>query len=130
MANGMKNISMITMCSSLPILNIFSVNSMKIEIQNEGNWVNCNPVEYRLHWWITLIRVTKDYYYPDWVCLVDFFAIWGWKIAGVSGWGLNPPTLDLCSQSGAYDLSAMATLYSNERLSQYKKVGLKTLGTR
>jgi len=54
--------------------------------------------------------VTADYYYPNWECLVDFFAIRGWKIAGTA-WGLNfePTTLDLSSQSGAYDLSAIAT---------------------
>jgi len=34
--------------------------------------------------------VTADYNYPDWECLVDFFAIWGWKIAGMGWWGLNP----------------------------------------
>jgi len=55
---------------------------------------------------------TADYYYPDWECLVDFFfAIRGWKIAGMGGQGIEPTTttLDLSSQSGAYDLSAIAT---------------------
>jgi len=30
----------------------------------------------------------EEYYYPDGECL-DFFAIRGWKIAGMDGWGLN-----------------------------------------
>jgi len=50
-----------------------------------------------------------DYYYHDWGCLVDFFAIWVEKLqAWAAGdWTHNP--LDLCSQSGVYDLSATAT---------------------
>jgi len=34
--------------------------------------------------------VTADYYYPEWGCLVDFFAIWGWEIVGIGSRGLNP----------------------------------------
>jgi len=38
-----------------------------------------------------MFMATADYYYPDWECLVDFFfAIQGWKIAGMGGGGLNP----------------------------------------
>jgi len=54
--------------------------------------------------------VTADYYYPDWVRLVDFFLQSGVEklLAWTAGdWTHNP--LDLCSQSGAYDLSATAT---------------------
>jgi len=29
--------------------------------------------------------VTTDCYYPDWGCHVDFYAIWGWIIAGIGG---------------------------------------------
>jgi len=29
--------------------------------------------------------VTADYFYLDWVCLGDFFAILGWKFAGITG---------------------------------------------
>jgi len=39
---------------------------------------------------IEVLWVTADYYYPDWECLVDFFAIQVWKIAGMVGRGLNP----------------------------------------
>jgi len=59
---------------------------------------------------IIFARVTADYYYPEWGHLVNFFAIWGWKIAGMGSWGLNPQHLDHCSQSGAFDLSATAML--------------------
>jgi len=55
-----------------------------------------------------MFMATADYYYHDWECLVDFFAIRGWKI----GWpGIEPTTttLDHSSQSGAYDLSATTT---------------------
>jgi len=38
--------------------------------------------------------VTADYYYPDWGCHVDFSCT---------------TTLDLSSQSGAYDISATLT---------------------
>jgi len=50
--------------------------------------------------------VNADYYYPEWGCLVDFFAIWGWKwLAWAAGdWTHN--RLDLCSQSGTNDQSA------------------------
>jgi len=51
---------------------------------------------------------TADYHYPDRGCLVDFLAIRSGKIAGM-GWG--PITLDLSSQSGAFDHSATATSY-------------------
>jgi len=52
---------------------------------------------------------TADYYYPDWECLVDFFCNPGLKNCW-HGWpGIEPPTLDLSSQSGAYDFSATAT---------------------
>jgi len=37
-----------------------------------------------------MIMVTADYYYPDWVSLIDFFAIRVWKIAIMGGRGLNP----------------------------------------
>jgi len=30
------------------------------------------------------------YYYPDWGCQVDSYAILGRKIAGMGGWGLSP----------------------------------------
>jgi len=51
------------------------------------------------------VYVTADYHYPDLGCLVDFFAIQVEKLIA----GIEPTTLDLCSQSGAYDLSATAT---------------------
>jgi len=57
------------------------------------------------------VMATADYYYPDWECLVDFFCNPGLKNCW-HGWpGIEPTTttLDLSSQSGAYDLSAMAT---------------------
>jgi len=50
-----------------------------------------------------------DYYYPDCGCLVDFFCNLGLKNCWHGGLGIDPTTLDLSSQSGAYDLSAMAT---------------------
>jgi len=57
------------------------------------------------------------HYFPVWGCLVDFFAIWGWKIPGtaVGDWTHNP--LDLCSQSGPLNQSAnneywLITLFS------------------
>jgi len=31
------------------------------------------------------LLVTADYYYPDWGEPIDFFAIRGWKIAGMAG---------------------------------------------
>jgi len=46
-------------------------------------------------------RVTADSYYPAWECLVDLFAIRGWKIAW--GLGIKPITLNFDSQSAAYD---------------------------
>jgi len=33
--------------------------------------------------------VTADYYYTDWECLVEFFEIQGWKIAGKGGQGTH-----------------------------------------
>jgi len=34
--------------------------------------------------------VTADYYYTDWECLIEFFAIPGWKIACMTGgWTYN-----------------------------------------
>jgi len=39
--------------------------------------------------------VTADYHDPDWGCFVDFFAIRGWKIAGMGDEGLNPQPLIL-----------------------------------
>jgi len=48
--------------------------------------------------------VTADYFYPDCECLVDFFAIQGWKIAGMGDRRIEPITSDLGSQSGADDL--------------------------
>jgi len=54
--------------------------------------------------------VIADYYYPDWACLVDFLLqsrvekLLAWA---AGDWTDNP--LDLCSQSGDYDLSATAT---------------------
>jgi len=53
--------------------------------------------------------VTPDYYYPDWGGLVDFFCNPGLKNCWNGLPGIEPTTLDLSSQSGAYDLSAMAT---------------------
>jgi len=47
---------------------------------------------------------TADYYNPDWACLVDFLTIWAWD-----GWGFQLTTLDLSSQSGAFDQSAKTT---------------------
>jgi len=41
--------------------------------------------------------------------LLIFFAMWGLKIAGMGGRGIEPTTLEVSSQSGAYDLSARAT---------------------
>jgi len=52
--------------------------------------------------------VTADYYYPDWGCLVDFFCFSGLKSCWHRRLGIEPVTLDLSSQSGAYDLSATA----------------------
>jgi len=54
---------------------------------------------------------TADYYYPDWECLVDFFCNLGLKNCWQGLLGIEPTTttLDLSSQSGAYDLSATAT---------------------
>jgi len=51
----------------------------------------------------SFIRVSADYYYPEWGCLVDFFAIMGWTIAGMSK--IEPTTLDLDSKSGAFEHS-------------------------
>jgi len=48
---------------------------------------------------------TADYFYPDRGCLVDFFAIRGWKI----NQDIEPSTFDLSFQSGAFDHFAMAT---------------------
>jgi len=55
----------------------------------------------------------NHYWYPDWGCLADFFPIWGWKIACV-----ELSLLDLNSQSGTYNLSAMAILryFSSEMI--------------
>jgi len=55
--------------------------------------------------------VTADYYYADWGCLVDFFPIQGWKIAGMSGRVLNsqPKNFVLSQVPLPFDLSAMAT---------------------
>jgi len=60
--------------------------------------------------------VTADYYYPDWGCLVDFFAIEVEKLlAWAAGdWTHNP--WDICSQSGAHDLSAKATPWMDEKI--------------
>jgi len=44
------------------------------------------------------------YYYPDWGC----FCNPGLKNCWNGRLGIEPTTLDLCSQSGAYDLSATA----------------------
>jgi len=57
-----------------------------------------------------MFMATADYYYPDWECLVDFFCNPGLKNCW-HGWpGIEPTTitLDISSQSGAYDLSATA----------------------
>jgi len=53
--------------------------------------------------------VTADYYYPDCEYLVDLFLQSG--VEKLLAWaaGIEPTTLDLSSQSGAYDLSATAT---------------------
>jgi len=55
--------------------------------------------------------VTADYHYPGWEWHVDFFVIWGWKIAGTGSRepGIEPTTLGPSSQSDAYDLSSKAT---------------------
>jgi len=61
---------------------------------------------------------TADYHYPDWECLADFFSNPGLKNCW-HGWpGIEPTTttLDLSSQSGAYDLSASATRNYSERM--------------
>jgi len=58
-----------------------------------------------------MFMATADYYYPDWECLVDFFCNPELKNCW-HGWpGIEPTTttLDLSSQSVAYDLSATAT---------------------
>jgi len=44
------------------------------------------------------------------VALLIFFAIRGWKIAGMGQPGIEPTTIDLSSQSGAYNFSAAAAL--------------------
>jgi len=58
-----------------------------------------------------MLMAAADYYYPDWECLVDFFCNPGLKNCWHGWLGIEPTTatLDLSSQSGAYDLSAMAT---------------------
>jgi len=53
--------------------------------------------------------VTADYYYPDWECLVDFFFNPRLKNCWHGRPEIEPTTLDLSSQPGAYDLSATAT---------------------
>jgi len=52
--------------------------------------------------------VTADYYYPDWESLVGFLQSWLEKLLAWEA-GDWTQTLDLSSQSGAYDLSATAT---------------------
>jgi len=42
--------------------------------------------------------VTADYYYPDLECLVDFFCNPGLKNCWHGQLGIEPTTLDLCSQ--------------------------------
>jgi len=40
---------------------------------------------------IDMSSATADYDSPDWGSLVDFFAIWVWKIAGMAvGFNLQP----------------------------------------
>jgi len=55
-----------------------------------------------------MFMATPDDYYPDWECLVDFFLQSGVEklLAWVAGDWTHNHTLDLSSQSGAYDLSA------------------------
>jgi len=51
---------------------------------------------------IIISMVTADYYYPDWAYAVLMFLQAG--IEKVLVWlGIEPVTLDLSSQSGAYD---------------------------
>jgi len=58
---------------------------------------------------INVYKVTPDKHYPDWVYVVNFFAIWGWKIADMVG--IQPRTLALGSQLGAYDLKAIGSTF-------------------
>jgi len=67
-----------------------------------------------------MFTVTADYYYPDWGCLADFFCDSSLKNCWFGWPGIEPTTLDLSSQSGAYDLSATATLLS--KLQAFAKV--------
>jgi len=46
--------------------------------------------------------------------LLILFPICGRKIAGLGSQGLNTTTLDLSSQSGAYELSATATFFTQD----------------
>jgi len=52
--------------------------------------------------------ITADYYYPDWVCLVDFFCNVGLKNCWQKLLRIEFKTLDISSQSSACDPSAMA----------------------
>jgi len=51
------------------------------------------------------IRVTANYYYPEWG--VEFFAIWSWKVTGMSEDGTNN------LRSKFYCMLLLGTSYSN-----------------
>jgi len=66
----------------------------KSRLWTASNFNNLAQHRLRQCWCVinTFIRVppwksmdTADDYYPDWGCLVDFFAIWGWKTDGMAG---------------------------------------------
>jgi len=69
--------------------------------------------------------VTADYYNPDWECLVDFFLQSGVEklLAWVAA-GIERITLDLSSQSGAYDLSATASPQNVKMICVYVEINL------
>jgi len=65
-------------------INLFEKNQNNNLVQYRLIRCQCTINMHELHQRIMLM-VIADYYYPDWGCLVDFFAIPGWKIAGMAG---------------------------------------------
>jgi len=65
--------------------------------------------------WISIsvifIRVTADYYYPDWGCLIDCILKSVMKNCWLGWRSIETTTLDLNSQSGAFDQSATTIPY-------------------
>jgi len=72
-------------------------------------------VKYELHRWLTqgnhLYKSHCRLLLP-WLRMLCWFFLKSWveKLLAC-GWGFEPTTLDLSSQSGGYDLSAMATFH-------------------